>query len=128
MDWHITQTGNAARGWTGYTWNRELFPDPPGFIAWLHEQGLKTALNLHPAEGVHPARRRSTRRWRARMGIDPATQASRCPSISPTRPSRRPISRSCTTRWRRTGVDFWWMDWQQGEQTKTGRASTRCGG
>ncbi|NTW37617.1 MAG: methyltransferase domain-containing protein, partial [Syntrophobacteraceae bacterium] len=54
MDWHITRTGNASTGWTGYTWNRELFPDPPGFIAELHELGLRTALNLHPAEGVHP--------------------------------------------------------------------------
>ena len=28
MDWHITKTGNTSSGWTGYTWNRELFPDP----------------------------------------------------------------------------------------------------
>ncbi len=28
MDWHTTQTGNRSVGWTGYTWNRELFPDP----------------------------------------------------------------------------------------------------
>jgi alpha-glucosidase (family GH31 glycosyl hydrolase) len=54
MDWHITQTGNASSGWTGYTWNRELWPDPEGFIAWLHEQGLRTAMNLHPADGVWP--------------------------------------------------------------------------
>ena len=33
MDWHITQTGNSSTGWTGYTWNRELFPDPAGFLA-----------------------------------------------------------------------------------------------
>ena len=39
MDWHITHTGNRSTGWTGYTWNRELFPDPPGFIAGLHERG-----------------------------------------------------------------------------------------
>ena len=56
MDWHITQTGNQSVGWTGYTWNRDLFPDPPGFIDWLHAQGLRTALNLHPADGVYPAR------------------------------------------------------------------------
>ncbi|RPJ51969.1 MAG: alpha-xylosidase, partial [Chloroflexi bacterium] len=54
MDWHITQTGNTSTGWTGYTWNRELFPDPDGMLRFLHEKGLKAALNLHPAEGVHP--------------------------------------------------------------------------
>ena len=41
-------------GWTGYTWNRELFSDPTGFIRWLHDQGLRTALNLHPALGIRP--------------------------------------------------------------------------
>ena len=30
MDWHITKTGNASLGWTCYTWNRKLFPDPEG--------------------------------------------------------------------------------------------------
>ncbi|MCA9918348.1 MAG: hypothetical protein KC445_10380, partial [Anaerolineales bacterium] len=53
MDWHITNTPYHS-GWTGYTWNRELFPDPPAFLAWLHEQGLRTALNLHPAQGIAP--------------------------------------------------------------------------
>ena len=56
MDWHITKTGNSSDGWTGYTWNRELFPDPHGFIHWLHEQGLRTALK--PASGAgHPSAR-----------------------------------------------------------------------
>ncbi len=53
MDWHITKTGNDSTGWTGYTWNRKLFPDPEGILRFLHEKGLKAALNLHPAEGVH---------------------------------------------------------------------------
>lgn len=54
MDWHITKTGNASSGWTGYSWNRELFPEPTRLIEELHQRGLKTALNLHPAEGIHP--------------------------------------------------------------------------
>ena len=54
MDWHIVDTGRGYSGWTGYTWNRALFPDPEGFIRRLHDQGLRTALNLHPADGVRP--------------------------------------------------------------------------
>ncbi len=70
MDWHLTKTGNQSPGWTGYTWNRELFPDPQGFIAWLHSQGLRTALNLHPADGVHSHEEQYAEmaKW---MGIDP---------------------------------------------------------
>src|SRR5450759_3490396 len=32
MDWHITKTGNESSGWTGYTWNKELFQEPFAFI------------------------------------------------------------------------------------------------
>ena len=41
----------AAAG-TGYTWNKELFPDPERFLSWLHARGMKTTLNVHPADGV----------------------------------------------------------------------------
>ncbi|MBC8330433.1 MAG: alpha-xylosidase, partial [Anaerolineae bacterium] len=72
MDWHITETGNQASGWTGYTWNRELFPDPPALLNFLHGKGLKTALNLHPADGVYP-HEAAYPAVAERMGIDPAS-------------------------------------------------------
>ncbi len=116
MDWHITKTGNTSSGWTGYTWNRELFPDPPGFIDWLHKQGLRTALNLHPAKGIHPHEQQyeDMATW---MGLDPATQ--------------KPIEFDSSDPrfmegyfdilhhpYEADGVDFWWMDWQQGRKSK----------
>ena len=45
MDWHLD-------GWTGWTWNKSLIPNPAGLINWMHNQGLKVGLNLHPADGV----------------------------------------------------------------------------
>ena len=33
-------------GWTGYTWNRDLFPDPEAFLTELHDRGLATSLNV----------------------------------------------------------------------------------
>ena len=36
MDWHPVDIDPAyGSGWTGYSWNRDLFPDPPGFLAAL---------------------------------------------------------------------------------------------
>ena len=32
MDWHIVNTGNESTGWTGYTWNLDLFPEPKRFL------------------------------------------------------------------------------------------------
>ena len=116
MDWHITKTGNKSDGWTGYTWNRDLFPDPQAFIRWLHEQGLRTALNLHPARGIHPHEEQydAMAKW---MGIDPETKA--------------PIAFDITDPhfvegyfdilhhpYEKMGIDFWWMDWQQGRKSR----------
>lgn len=62
MDWHQTYQNTKKRmrrdemgqnlGWTGYSWNRDLFSDPEGFLGELHDMNLKTSLNLHPASGI----------------------------------------------------------------------------
>ena len=41
-------------GWTGYTWNKNYFPDPKVFLSWANGKGLKICLNLHPASGIQP--------------------------------------------------------------------------
>lgn len=116
MDWHITDTGNASVGWTGYTWNKALFPDPPGFLAWLHGKGLKTALNLHPADGVYP-HEVQYQQMAEHMGIDPESNE----------PIPFDIADPVFTEayfsilhhpYEAEGVDFWWIDWQQGTQSR----------
>ncbi len=53
MDWHLVDIDpKYGSGWTGFTWNKELFPDPERFLKNLHERGMQTALNTHPADGV----------------------------------------------------------------------------
>ncbi|HCS38394.1 MAG TPA: alpha-xylosidase [Anaerolineaceae bacterium] len=124
MDWHITKTGNKSDGWTGYTWNRKLFPDPEGLIEWFHSQGLRTALNLHPANGVYPHEEQYTRlaEW---MGVDPASQKQIPFDIADPRfmegyfdilhhPFEEMVSRKKdSSSSQNEGVDFWWMDYQQ---------------
>lgn len=115
MDWHKTKTNNSSSGWTGYSWNRELFPDPEEFIRQLHRRELKTALNLHPAEGIHP-HEDNYPEMAKRMGIDPATsQAIPFDIADPVfcqayfEVMHHPLERQ--------GVDFWWLDWQQGSRS-----------
>jgi alpha-glucosidase (family GH31 glycosyl hydrolase) len=117
MDWHLVDVEpRHGSGWTGYTWNRELFPDPPGFLAALHERGLATALNVHPADGVR-AHEDAYARVASRMGIDPASALP--VNFDPTDPGfleayleelHHPLEEQ--------GVDFWWLDWQQGAVSK----------
>ena len=63
-DWHLTyykeanngvhdQAGESI-GWTGYTWNDELFDSPAVYMAFLRQFGIHSSLNFHPASGVQP--------------------------------------------------------------------------
>jgi hypothetical protein len=117
MDWHITRTENASSGWTGYTWNQELFPDPKQFIRKMHGLGLRTALNLHPADGIHP---------HEEAYPDFAHLLQQDPALHQPIPFD-PANRKFIDAYFRLlhhpqedlngagdGIDFWWIDWQQG--------------
>ena len=115
MDWHITMTGNSSDGWTGYTWNRDLFPEPKQFIQWLHEQGLRTALNLHPARGIHPHEEQyeAMAKW---MDVDPSTKQPIPFDIADPHFMKGYFD-ILHHPYEKDGIDFWWMDWQQGTQS-----------
>ena len=52
MGWHyINIDPKYGKGWDGYSWNRELFPNPADFLAKLKARGMAVSLNLHPADG-----------------------------------------------------------------------------
>ena len=121
MDWHLTfdmrwsqnikdQAGQKL-GWTGYTWDRNLFPDPDAFMRWCEQQGLKTTLNLHPASGIQPHEEQYPAMARS-MGIDPAAQ-----QYVPFDIVNRKFADNYLTHvihpLEDRGVDFWWLDWQQ---------------
>jgi alpha-glucosidase len=125
MDWHISdeqlramgavdQSGQML-GWTGYTWNKVLFPDPDAFLKKLHEDGLKTTMNLHPASGIQPWEQAYPAMARA-MGIDPATK-----KYIPFDPTDKKWATNYLDLvlhpLEKQGVDFWWLDWQQQSTT-----------
>ncbi|MDR0938659.1 MAG: glycoside hydrolase family 31 protein [Mediterranea sp.] len=109
MDWHYTEQGKG--GWTGWTWNRDLFPDPAGFLGYLKSQNLKVTLNLHPADGV-AAYEEQYPRVAKDMGIDPATKQT-VPWVSSDKRFVSSMFKEVLDPMRKEGVDFWWLDWQQ---------------
>ncbi|MCA9983026.1 MAG: DUF5110 domain-containing protein, partial [Anaerolineales bacterium] len=113
MDWHLTNISETVSGWTGYTWNQELFPDPAGFVNWLHNQGLHTALNLHPASGVYP-HEEQYEAMAARLGHD-TSAAAPIPFNIPSPEFANAYFELLHHPYEEMGVDFWWLDWQQGE-------------
>ncbi|MFW6017650.1 MAG: TIM-barrel domain-containing protein [Halapricum sp.] len=114
MDWHVTDNEYHG-GWTGWTWNRELFPDPEGFLDWLHETGLKTTLNIHPAEGVYP-HEDAYPDIAEHMGVDPASEQPVAFDASDPQ-FLRGYFEHVINPLDEMGVDFWWIDWQQWEES-----------
>lgn len=117
MDWHLVDIDpKYGSGWTGYTWNKELFPDPKEFMTWLHDHGLKVTLNVHPAGGVQ-AHEEKYKEMAEAMGRDWEKE--------------EPVNFDITDQKflkayfeylhhpnEEEGVDFWWLDWQQGGLSK----------
>ncbi|MFA5006272.1 MAG: TIM-barrel domain-containing protein [Candidatus Izemoplasmatales bacterium] len=119
MDWHITAIDGVQDywgGWTGYTVNRKYFPDFPGFIAELHARGVRTSVNLHPANGVK-SYEIQYEAMAARMGIDPATKAV-VPFDAASPKAMAAYFEILLHPYEDMGVDFWWVDWQQGSRTR----------
>lgn len=115
MDWHLTSGEDwlpEHNGWTGYTWNEKLFPDYVRFIRELHERGLRTALNLHPAAGVQSFEKQYPA-VAEKMGIDPESRETvPCDYLNPK--FLETYFEELHHPYEKNGVDFWWMDWQQG--------------
>ena len=109
MDWHYTDGDRG--GWTGWSWNRTLFPDPAKFLRWLDGEGIRSTFNLHPADGVRCGENSYADVARD-MGIDPASKQT-VPWVSSDKKFIRSIFRRILTPMERDGVDFWWLDWQQ---------------
>lgn len=111
MDWHYAghPEDGGRGGWTGWSWNKSLIPDPQKFIEWMHQKNLKVTLNLHPADGV-------------------ATHEDNFEALA----NDLGLPTDKTVKWNlenekfykyffknimrpheNIGVDFWWLDWQQ---------------
>lgn len=113
MDWHITNVDpRDGKGWTGFSWDRQRFPDPEAFLHGLHDRGLKITLNLHPAEGIQPHEDCYAQACRA-LGRDPALRQP-IPFDFENPAFVRVYFDLVLHPLERQGVDFWWVDWQQG--------------
>ncbi|KAK3399729.1 glycosyl hydrolases family 31-domain-containing protein [Sordaria brevicollis] len=117
MDWHkVDIPRKYGSGWTGYSWNRDLFPYPKNFIEKLHQMGLKVTVNDHPADGIRAFEDQYKLVAKA-LGHDTSKE--------------EPIRFDCTDKkfldayfdvlkqnLEDEGIDFWWIDWQQGNRSR----------
>ncbi|MBQ8639376.1 MAG: DUF5110 domain-containing protein [Lachnospiraceae bacterium] len=118
MDWHLVDDVDPKYGssWTGFTWNKKLFPDPKRFLSWLHEKGMRTTLNLHPADGIRGYEAMYPQMAEA-MGVDASVEEPVLFDIA-NREFLEAYFTYVMHPYEEDGVDFWWIDWQQGNNTK----------
>ncbi|KAI4142360.1 MAG: hypothetical protein LQ340_007371 [Diploschistes diacapsis] len=116
MDWHWVHAQRVKdagmSGWTGYSWDKALFPDPKHFCKGLHDRNLKITLNDHPADGVASYEDAYQEMAKA-LGHD----TSNGEAIDFDSTDRKFLDAYFDILLRRLendGCDFWWVDWQSG--------------
>ncbi len=117
MDWHWNGDANCLSagqgGWTGWSWNTNLIHDPVRLLHDIHDNKLRLALNLHPADGINNVE--SPRYYNAMKSElqgrydNDGTIAWSIDYTDFTRSFFKNVIRSLED----DGVDFWWLDWQQ---------------
>ncbi|MBX7247191.1 MAG: glycoside hydrolase family 31 protein [Candidatus Sumerlaeaceae bacterium] len=110
MEWH-------TKGWTGWSWNYKLLPDPPALLKWFHDQGLAVTMNVHPADGVQPKETMYAKFMRD-MGEDPNSTRT-IPFDAGNRKYMETLFRDTHWPLEDEGVDFWWVDWQQDREVRS---------
>ena len=139
MDWHWTNVmerfgpdakppkprckeelfyNNISPGWTGYTWNTELFPDHRELLDWLHANHFHVTLNVHPSQGIRFFEDCYDRACK-HLGKDPESREP-LPFNITDKSFRRVYFEDVHHPLEAEGVDFWWLDWQQGTQIYPG--------
>ncbi|NEG70110.1 alpha-glucosidase [Bifidobacterium sp. BRDM6] len=115
MDWHVTNVDRKyGSSWTGYSWNRELLPEPGRLLDGLHARGLKTTVNDHPRDGIRAFEDHYDEAAR-RMGRDDMSIMAGEPlAFDVADPAFMDASLAVHHALEDDGVDFWWLDWQQG--------------
>ena len=127
MDWHWVDVKSKfgykdklrlspfPAGWTGYSWNTDLFPDYRAFLKELKEKNLHITMNLHPASGVRPFEDQYEAMCTA-IGKAPDGKAIPFDAADPL--FLNAYFRVLHKPYEADGVDFWWIDWQQGSRSK----------
>lgn len=118
MDWHWngkeTSGSKDIGGWTGWSWNTNLIPDPKGLLKEIHDKNFKISLNLHPADGINSHEspeyfNQMKADLGGKYGSDGDNIAWNLDFPDFTKSFFKNIIRDHESE----GVDFWWLDWQQ---------------
>ncbi|MDQ3936065.1 MAG: DUF5110 domain-containing protein [Actinomycetota bacterium] len=115
---YLGRDPDAPYSWNGWDWNRELYPDPKGFVDWLHARGIATYLNVHPS--ISDRDPRFAEAQQRSGGLPFANRVScgyfmadpgECGVFDWTNAHHLDAYWALHEPFERDGIDFWWLDW-----------------
>ena len=109
MDVLIMDMGWHKSGWTGWSWNTSLISQPRQLISYMHQHGVRTALNLHPSDGVGTHEDYYSALARDLGDTSGGTILWKVEDYTFMKNFFKDVIRPHE----KEGVDFWWLDWQQ---------------
>jgi alpha-glucosidase (family GH31 glycosyl hydrolase) len=116
MEWHTQNATTGLKwadnlGWTGYTWDKRLIPDPQALLQEFKQKGVYVTLNDHPHDGVRD-HEESYPEFMRLLGKTPA-KGNNLPFNAGSKEYFDAFWAASHTPSEQMGVDFWWLDWQQ---------------
>ena len=108
--------GPWSIGWTGYSWNKKLFPNYKETLKELRKKGLHITLNLHPADGI-AFYEDCYEESKKQLGLNLEKKETILFDLTDKK-FKEHYFKNILGSYQKDGVDFWWIDWQQGENSK----------
>lgn len=112
-DWHKEDIPSKyGSPWTGFSWNKKLFPNHVALLKWLHQHGKHISLNIHPADGIR-AFEDQYQQVAKDLKLDTDSEEPAAFNLDDHK-FRKVYFKDVLHPLEKEGVDFWWIDWQQG--------------
>jgi alpha-glucosidase (family GH31 glycosyl hydrolase) len=117
MDWHRQKEARSGKGWanmlgwTGWSWNKKLIPQPTKLLDFFHDKDISVTLNVHPHDGIRK-HENCYDSFMRELDYDPRS-AKALPFKVADQKYMQAYFKHSHAPLEKQGVDFWWVDWQQ---------------
>ncbi|GAA2642606.1 TIM-barrel domain-containing protein [Paractinoplanes durhamensis] len=98
--------------WNGWSFDPTRIADPQGFVNWLHAQGVRTGLNIHPSIlGSDPKFAAAQATAKGKLQRTGCNGGADCYTFDWGDPDQLAAYLQLHRQLAPAGLDFWWLDW-----------------